>query len=188
MAEGEWETVRRVITAQRDGRSVFAIDEQVLPIVASGPNADHGQQLWQIWGSDGIPQLPDEARGDYADTLFAPAGGYRVQICEFPAESGSTLTPRGQWPALGTMLGRTDTGEVSNEFGDVDDRVMHYTDSVDLIIVMEGEVGVLLDGGGEVTLRKGDVLVQNGVPHAWRKGPVPCRIAMIAIGAERATS
>jgi len=186
MSDVSWETVRRVITAQtKDGKNVFAIDDQVLPIVAAGPNADHGQQLWQIWGTDGIPQLPDDAETGYADTLFAPAGGYRLQICEFPAESGSTLTPRGAWPPLGTMLGRTDTGVVSTEFGDVDDRVMHYTDSVDLVIVLEGEVGVLLDGGGEVTLKKGDVLVQNGVPHAWRKGPVPCRIVMVALGAER---
>lgn len=188
MSEGSWETVRRVITAQtKDGKNVFAIDEEVLPIVAQGPNADHGQQLWQIWGADGIPQLPDEARGDYADTLFSPAGGYRIQICEFPAESGSTLTPRGSWPPLGTLLGRNDTGVVSDQFGDVDDRVMHYTNSVDLIIVIEGSVGVELEGGGEVTLQKGDVLVQNGVAHAWKKGPVPCRIAMIALGAERTT-
>jgi hypothetical protein len=85
------------------------------------------------------------------------------------------------------MLGRTDTGVVSDEFGDMNDRVMHYTESVDLIIVLEGSVGVELEGGGAVTLKKGDVLVQNGATHSWKKGPVPCRIAMIAIGAERAT-
>jgi len=186
MSEGSWETVRRVITAQtKDGKNVFAVDEEVLPLVADGSNRVRGQQLWQIWGADGIPQLPDDATGSYANTLFAPAGGYRIQICEFPAESGSTLTPRGTWPPLGTMLGRTDTGAVSDEFGDMNDRVMHFTESVDIIIVLEGSVGVVLEDGAQVTLGKGDVLVQNGATHSWRKGPEPCRIAMIALGAER---
>jgi mannose-6-phosphate isomerase-like protein (cupin superfamily) len=185
----EVETIRRVITAQmKDGKNVVSIDERVEPIISGGLNTDRGQQLWQIWGSDSIPQLPTDATEAYADTLFAPPGGFRIQICEFPAASGSTLEPRGTWPPLGTLLARGDTGAVGDKLDeDMNDRIMHYTNSVDIMVVLEGELGFVIDGGPEVTLRAGDVLVNNGISHAWKNGPVPCRICMIAQGAERPT-
>jgi mannose-6-phosphate isomerase-like protein (cupin superfamily) len=186
----EFDTVRRVITAQKaDGKNVVSIDEQVEPYISDGTNTKAGHSIWRIWGSDGIPQLPlIDGEVTYEDTMFAPAGGYRVQICEFPAESGSTLKPRGQVPGLGTELGRNDTHTVSDELGDINDHVMHFTNSVDIMIVLEGELEFHVEGAEQVTLRKGDVLVNNGVAHAWFNGPVPCRIAMIAQGAERTVS
>jgi hypothetical protein len=161
-------TVRRVITAQtKDGKSVFAIDEQVQELVRPD-----GQQVWQIWGADGIPQLPDDASGSYENTLFAPPGGFRVQVCEFPAEGAEKPEPRGTWPTHGTPIARFGGG-------------MHYTDSVDIMVVMEGEVGLQVDDGAEVILRAGDILIQNGAAHAWKLRSVPCRICMIAQGAVR---
>lgn len=180
------ETVRRIITAQNAaGLGVLARDDRVEPIIAGGENANLGQQLWQIWGCDGIPQLPDDGEpGQYKETLFAPPGGYRVQVCEFPAASGTDLEPRGQWPELGTMLGRADTGVVSDEFGDINDRITHFTNSVDLMFVLDGDVIVELSDG-DVTLGPGDVFVNLGAPHAWKLGSKPCRVCMVALGAER---
>jgi quercetin dioxygenase-like cupin family protein len=179
-------TVRRVITAQsREGRSVVAIDEQVESIIADGSASALGQQLWQIWGADSIPQLPTDGTAGYANTLFAPPGGFRVQICEFPAESGTSLVPRGEWPQLGTVLRRPETGKVRTAGSDGKMGTMHHTNSVDIILVLEGEIGFRLDDGVEVLLSAGDVLVNNGVAHAWRRGEKPCRICMVAQGAER---
>jgi mannose-6-phosphate isomerase-like protein (cupin superfamily) len=161
-------TVRRVISAQaKSGKSVFAIDEAVERKVKSD-----GQQVWQIWGSDGIPHLPDDATGTYADTLFAPPGGFRVQVCEFPAAGAEKPEPHGEWPAHGTPIARFGAG-------------LHHTNSVDIMVVMEGEVGLQVDDGAEVTLRAGDVLIQNGATHVWKLRSVPCRICMIAQGATR---
>jgi len=62
---------------------------------------------------------------------------------------------------------------------------MHRTDSVDYAIVMSGEIDMELDGGREVHLNQGDVLVQRGTIHNWvNKGSVPCRIAFILIDAK----
>lgn len=44
--------------------------------------------------------------------------------------------------------------------------VMHRTRTLDYVVVIEGEVVLLLDDS-EVTLRKGDVVVQRGTNHAW---------------------
>jgi len=179
-------TVRRVITAQNgEGRSVFAIDEAVEPLISDGAHSEAGQMVWQVWGADQMPRLPIGLDTSYANTLFAPFGGYRVQVCEFPARDQSPAKPRGVWPPLGTRIHRPETGASGGEFGEGDYHRLHYTDSIDIIVVLEGEVGFRVDGGEEVTLHAGDVLVNNGASHAWRRGSVSCRVCMIAYGADR---
>ena len=44
---------------------------------------------------------------------------------------------------------------------------MHTTDTIDYIVVLEGEAVIELETG-EARLRAGDVLVDRGVIHAWR--------------------
>jgi mannose-6-phosphate isomerase-like protein (cupin superfamily) len=62
---------------------------------------------------------------------------------------------------------------------------MHRTDSVDYAIVMTGEIDMELDGGREVHLNAGDVMVQRGTVHNWvNRGTVPCRIAFVLIDAK----
>lgn len=43
----------------------------------------------------------------------------------------------------------------------------HATDTIDYLVMLEGEVTLVLEAG-EVTLRAGDFLVQRGVGHSWR--------------------
>ena len=43
----------------------------------------------------------------------------------------------------------------------------HATDSIDYIVMLEGEVTLMLEAG-ETTLRAGDFLVDRGVAHCWR--------------------
>ncbi len=52
---------------------------------------------------------------------------------------------------------------------------MHQTPTVDVIVVISGEMDLVLDGGAEVHLQPGDSVVQRGTMHAWRNtGPEPC--------------
>jgi quercetin dioxygenase-like cupin family protein len=44
---------------------------------------------------------------------------------------------------------------------------MHTTDTVDLDLVISGEIWLELDDGEEVHLRTGDCVIQNGTRHAW---------------------
>lgn len=44
--------------------------------------------------------------------------------------------------------------------------VMHRTESLDYVVVIEGALVLILDDS-EVTLRAGDVVVQRGTDHAW---------------------
>ncbi len=59
---------------------------------------------------------------------------------------------------------------------------VHRTESLDVAIVVEGEMTMTLDDQ-EVVLGKGDVLVQRGTNHAWiNRGPEVCRMLFIIIG------
>lgn len=66
---------------------------------------------------------------------------------------------------------------------------MHRTLTVDYAVVMSGEIIMVLDGGLEVPLRAGDVLVQRGTVHDWiNRGEAPCVIAFTLIAAMPAGS
>ena len=60
----------------------------------------------------------------------------------------------------------------------------HFTETIDYVIVMSGEMDMVLDTE-TVKLNAGDVLVQRGTTHNWvNHGPKPCRFAAILIDAE----
>lgn len=43
---------------------------------------------------------------------------------------------------------------------------MHRTQTIDYVVVIDGEIALILEDS-EVTLKKGDVVVQRGTNHAW---------------------
>jgi quercetin dioxygenase-like cupin family protein len=61
---------------------------------------------------------------------------------------------------------------------------MHRTRSMDYAVLLSGSIVLELDGGAEVTLQAGDVLVQRGTAHNWiNRGAAPCTIAFVLIDA-----
>ena len=59
----------------------------------------------------------------------------------------------------------------------------HSTDTLDYIVVIEGQLTLLL-GGEEITLEPGDTVVQQGTPHGWaNRGTERCVIAAILLSA-----
>ena len=65
------------------------------------------------------------------------------------------------------------------------DAFMHRTNSIDYVIIMEGECVMVLDDGTEVTMRAGDVMVQRGTWHGWaNRSDKPCRIIFVLISAQ----
>ena len=64
---------------------------------------------------------------------------------------------------------------------------MHKTETIDYVIVMDGEVDMLLDDS-EVHMVAGDVMVQRGTWHGWtNRGDKTCRIAFILVDATRSS-
>ena len=68
-----------------------------------------------------------------------------------------------------------------------DDPGMHTTDTIDMEVILSGEVILELDDGEERLLRAGDTVIQNGTRHRWRNpGSEPCVMAIFMVGAHRA--
>ena len=61
---------------------------------------------------------------------------------------------------------------------------MHRTDTLDYVVVMQGEVEMRMDHSS-VTLKQGDVLVQQATVHAWlNRTDKPARMAVVLVEAE----
>ena len=61
---------------------------------------------------------------------------------------------------------------------------MHRTETVDYVIVIEGQIDMDMDAS-TVTLHQGDVMVQRGTNHAWvNRSDKKARVAFVLIDAE----
>lgn len=61
---------------------------------------------------------------------------------------------------------------------------MHRTETLDYVIVLEGEIDMDMDDSS-VHLAAGDVLIQRGTNHAWmNRSAANCRVAFVLVDAE----
>jgi mannose-6-phosphate isomerase-like protein (cupin superfamily) len=170
--------VRRVVAGRRpDGRSVIARDELVEPITIK---LSEGAEFHSLWGNDKIPELPTEGGRPSTFGWFPPAEGYRFAFVTFPPE-----VPLPADLDLGAAL-----AEVQEKLPGLaeslepENPVMHRTDTVDLSVVLSGEIWLEVDDGEEILIKTGDTVVMNGARHAWHnRGSVPCVVAVAMIGA-----
>ncbi|NLT04878.1 MAG: cupin domain-containing protein [Solirubrobacterales bacterium] len=153
--------MRRVVTGQRDdGKSVFVEDRDLEPVL---PPVLGGNRIYEMWGADEQPKLPTDGSRPAADGYFAPAGGYRFGFFTIPPTSHEP-EPIADMDAALAETERLTPGMTKAV---TDNEGMHFTDTVDFLIVMEGEVHLELDGGESKLLKAGDCVVQNGTNHAW---------------------
>jgi quercetin dioxygenase-like cupin family protein len=62
---------------------------------------------------------------------------------------------------------------------------MHRTETVDLGVVLEGEIWMLLDDGSETRVGVGDAVIQRGTNHAWaNRSDRPVRMLFVLIDGE----
>jgi mannose-6-phosphate isomerase-like protein (cupin superfamily) len=176
-------SVRRVVTGQdNEGKSVFVGDEQVEPIkLALMP----GLEFVDVWGGDDMPSLPTDGTRPAAPAYFPPAGGYRFAFVTLPPEGSMTLPE--------DLDVQQAMEEVNEKLPGVMDHMepdnpgMHTTDTVDLDLVLSGELYLELDDGAEVHLRSGDCVIQNGTRHSWHnRTSEPCTMLSILVGGKRA--
>lgn len=74
--------------------------------------------------------------------------------------------------ASSRLIRMPNTGEWLRVDGDDDDATpgMHATDTLDLMVVVEGEIVLGTADGSEAVVRAGDAVVQRGTAHRWRVG------------------
>ena len=147
------------------------------------PALTPGAEFHTIWGSDTVPQLPQDGTEPSHPQWFPGPGGYRVGFftvapANAPAPQVSDMNAaladfEAKMPGL---LGHMEPGAPG----------MHTTDSVDYAICVSGELVMEMEDG-DVTLKPGDVVIQRGTMHNWvNKGTEPCIMAFILIATEGA--
>jgi quercetin dioxygenase-like cupin family protein len=61
---------------------------------------------------------------------------------------------------------------------------MHKTETIDYVVVTEGELAMLLEDGTELVLKPHDIVVQRATVHGWaNRGTSPCRFATVVVDA-----
>lgn len=135
--------VRRVVTGIDDqGRSTFLSDG----------DAFGGDRWAEVWVTDpvkGLGAVVDPQDGMMV--LEPPAGGTAWRVFEVPPDTQMR-------EAMKNAVGQIDGMEADG---------FHTTETIDYVMVLEGEISLELDTG-EVTLHPGDCVVQRNTRHAWR--------------------
>ena len=166
--------IRRVVTGvDRDGQAVFTSDEPVPFYKESGTLGGWAVDIWEMAS---IPPELSEDGGTYRGVVFPEAGGLVFRLVKMPPESALRANPEEAEAYLGGPIDLD-----SDDFG------MHRSDTVDLIIILSGEVWAVMGNGDERLLKPGDTLVQRGTVHTWRnRGEEPCVMAAVLVGTEPA--
>ena len=168
--------VRRVVTKLDDaGKAVVMIDEKVPLTAGRSPNG-----VGDVWATTKSP-APVSFSADLGQTkvgISPPHNGTSFRVVDFAPTSDAV----GKLP-LDTIM-KIVGAEAPKKGMAPRHPMMHRTRSVDYAIVLSGEIELMLDDT-TVTLRPGDVIVQQATNHAWiNRGKTYARVAFVLMDAE----
>jgi uncharacterized cupin superfamily protein len=141
------------------------------------PQRAAGYSFYNLWGADTLPSFPDDGVSADCPDLGPGVGGLRfVKLVVQPdSEYDFSDRPDGAPEAVEGIHTSSSGSQV------------HFTSTLDLIAVIDGDVWLELDNGKEVLLRKGDFAIQNGTRHAWRNhGTKAAEVAVAVVGVNHA--
>src|SRR5271157_4072461 len=161
--------VRRVVTTVDKNDKAVVLLDGATPHKKVRPQAQTVSRLLWVTGQTpaDLSGTADRAAVDIG--IMPPSGGSVFRIVDFPPETAEmrNLDPATMHHSLGDGAPRRGLPPRHP--------AMHRTRTVDYAIVM----------GGEIHLKAGDLLVQQGTNHAWvNRGGEPCRIAFVLIDAK----
>ena len=175
--------MRRIVTGHdAQGKAIFVEDGEAPNRITL--DGRPGWELNTLWATGASPTVP-HAGGDpsLAVSHYLPApGGSRFIFAVWPgrAEQARNAPPeelRAEYNAKVPGLGQAHEKDAHG---------MHTTDTVDYVIILQGEVWLELDDGETRCIRAGDCVVQNGTRHRWQnRAEAPCVMAAVMLGAER---
>ena len=175
---------RRIVTGHdAQGRSIVISDEAPKNVVPNPADPDRGHI--NFWRTESVPA--DNAA--FADPMAGTP-------CPLPPPLGGTMfrffqiAPEKNEAGLSTAERNARMGRMFEAAGAAGARLsmnrhpsMHRTESVDYVILLQGEVTCLLDVG-EVHMKPFDVLIQRGTNHGWvNDGEAPALLVAVLVAA-----
>jgi quercetin dioxygenase-like cupin family protein len=147
--------IRRIVTGHDSENHAVVLIDDVAQNVREASSP--GQYTTLMWCSDSMPV--DMPVGEDAEDM----GARKLGTC--PPVNGTRF-----------MIAEYAPGNIPK---------MHRTETIDYIIVLDGEIDMELDDGRMVTMKRNDVMIQRGTNHAWiNRGPGICRMAFVLIDAK----
>ena len=171
--------MRRVVTGHdEEGKSIVVLDGP--PAKSIGEDVGG---LFELWNTDGN-LINTKDRIDRADDeilLSPPKNGSKFRYFQInPTPEGVPMDVLQNMAAdafekIGASHHRIDT---------IKHPAMHKTDTIDYIILLEGDVTLILDKE-EVVIKPHDVVVQRGTNHAWvNNGNNPALLIAVLIDSD----
>ena len=171
--------MRRVVTGHdEEGKSIVVLDGP--PAQSIGEDVGG---LFELWNTDGN-LINTKDRIDRADDeilLSPPKNGSKFRYFQInPTPEGVPMHVLQNMAAdafekIGASHHRIDTSKHP---------AMHKTDTIDYIILLEGDVTLILDKE-EVDIKPHDVVVQRGTNHAWvNNGNNPALLIAVLIDSD----
>ena len=171
--------MRRVVTGHdEEGKSIVVLDGP--PAQSIGEDVGG---LYELWNTDGN-LINTKDRIDRADDeilLSPPKNGSKFRYFQInPTPEGVPMDVLQNMAAdafkkIGASHHRIDTSKHP---------AMHKTDTIDYIILLEGDVTLILDKE-EVDIKPHDVVVQRGTNHAWvNNGNNPALLIAVLIDSD----
>jgi mannose-6-phosphate isomerase-like protein (cupin superfamily) len=171
--------MRRIVTGHNDnGKSIVTIDGP--PARSIGEDVGG---LFELWNTDGNAIITTDVidRADDEIILSPPSGGTKFryfQINPLPEGVPEDMLQEiaaDAFEKVGAAHHRVDTSKHP---------AMHKTETVDYIILLQGDVTLILDEE-EVDIKPFDVVVQRGTNHAWvNNGTEPALLIAVLIDSD----
>ena len=168
--------MRRIVTGHNKyGKSIISIDGP--PARSIGEDVGG---LFELWNTDGhdINSSDNIDRADEDIILSPPDGGTKFryfQINPLPkgvSEQMMQEIAADAFEKIGASHHRIDTSKHP---------AMHKTETIDYIILLNGDVTLILDEE-EIELKPFDVVIQRGTNHAWvNNGSDPALLIAVLI-------
>ncbi len=167
--------VRRIVTGHdAAGKAVVLMDG---PAPNQRVRQATGLTSTLLWVTEEAPADAsfNADRADRESPVAPPRRGSILRVVDFPpAGDGGGVSHEQVLKEMG----------LSHEGGALRHPHMHRTRSVDYAICLEGEIDMLLDDS-EVTMRAGDIMVQQATYHAWvNNSQANCRVCFALIDGE----
>ena len=168
--------MRRIITGHNQhGKSIITLDGP--PARSIGEDVGGLFEVWNTDGSD-IISTDEIDRADEDILLSPPSGGTKFRYFQI------NPLPKGVPDAMMQEIAADAFEKIGAAHHRVDTKkhpAMHKTETIDYIILLQGEVTLILDEE-EIDLKPFDVVVQRGTNHAWvNNGDEPALLIAVLI-------
>ena len=164
MTEGP-RPVRRIVTMDDAGGTSVAVEDGPVRDVRTDP-ARPGFVSTRVWITDTTPVRIKDARAALTlpHRIEPPPRGSICRIVTFPPDAAfwnNVGEPEvaAFFRAMGSPAASTYSPKAPHPY-------MQKTRTLDICIVLEGELTLVLDTG-EVTVKQGEFVINRGVNHAW---------------------